>query len=109
MIRWEFVIQDNKFRSFSVKGHAGLAPAPHDVLCAAASAMTQLVLNTLQEVFGAELDLQIDEDKPLISAKILSVPSECESAVQGVLQGLLLQVKDLQIRYPDHLAVKILE
>ena len=107
MIRWEFVIRDNKFLSFSVQGHAGLAPAPHDVLCAAVSAMTQLVVNTLQEVFEAELSLQIDEEKPLVAANVLSVPPESESAVQGVLQGLVLQVKDLETRYPDHLAVKI--
>ena len=107
MIRVEFVIEDNKIRAFSVKGHAGLAPAPHDVLCASVSAMTQLVINTVTEVFGAEAKILIDEEKPLISCSLLSVPEGKDEAVQGVLRGFELQLSALRETYPSHLRVKI--
>ena len=107
MIRVEFVIRDNKIRAFSVKGHAGLAPAPHDILCASVSAMTQLVINTITEVFGAKAELEIDEEKPLISCQLQSVPEGNEEAVQGVLRGFELQLSALREVYPSHLKVKI--
>ena len=106
MIRVEFVIRDNKILAFSVSGHAGLAPAPHDVLCASVSAMTQLVINTLTEVFGVEVDLVVDERKPLIRAELISVPSESAFSAEGVLQGFLLQLEDLRKTYPTHLSVR---
>jgi len=106
MIRSEFVIQDNKILSFSIRDHAGLAPAPFDVLCASVSAMSLLVINTLKEVFHAKLDLVIDEETPLIRLVLQSFPPEEESAVQGILRGLLLQLQDLAEQYPDHLTVR---
>ncbi len=106
MISVEFVISDNKILSFSVQGHSGLAPAPHDILCASVSAMTSLVLNTLTEVFAAEIDLLIDEEAPLISAKSFSSSEENERAVQGVLQGYKLQLLDLRKTYSANLSVK---
>ena len=106
MISVEFVISDNKILSFSVQGHSGLAPAPHDILCASVSAMTELTLNTLIEVFGAEIDLEIDEEKPLISAWDISSPEENEMAVQGVLKGFYMQLSDLRETYSTNLSVK---
>ena len=106
MICAEFVIRDNKILAFSVSGHAGLAPAPHDILCASVSAMTQLVINTVTEVFGAELDLVIDEEKPLIRAELLRASSEKEGSVQGVLEGFYLQLDEIRKMYPAHLSVK---
>ncbi|MBR4288090.1 MAG: ribosomal-processing cysteine protease Prp [Clostridia bacterium] len=106
MIRSEFVIENNNVLSFSVTGHAGLAPAPHDILCASVSAMSQLVINTLEEVFGAELDLVIDEEEPRIAAKLVSVSQENREAVLGVMKGFYLQLADLEKMYPTHLSVR---
>ena len=107
MIYSEFVICRNKIHAFSVKGHSGFAEAPGDILCASVSAMTLLTLNTLQEVFGAELNLKIDEKKPLIDAKIVSFPQEKEEAVFGVVKGFFIQLQDLEKQYPEYLSVRI--
>ena len=106
MIRAEFVIQDSKILSFSLEGHAGLAPAPHDVLCASVSAMALLTVNTVTEIFGAKADLVIAEEKPLISMTLSHVPEENILAVEGVLRGLLLQLSDLEEQYPKHLKIR---
>ncbi len=106
MIRSEFVIQDNKIYSFSVEGHSGLAQSGEDILCASVSAMSQLVINTLTEVFGAELSLSIDEKKPLIRCSLKSVSGEYRSGAEGILYGFYLQMKDLAEIYSAHLTVR---
>ena len=59
MIGADFVIRDNKIRSFSTEGHAGLADAGQDVLCAAVSAMTQLCVNTVTEDWNGKTALYL--------------------------------------------------
>ncbi len=105
MIQVEFVIQDNKILAFSVEGHSGLAPAPHDILCASVSAMTQLVINTVTDVFGAKIDLEINEEIPRIRAELLFVSETEKNAVFGVLGGFQLQLEDLRKMYPAHIKV----
>ncbi len=106
MIRAEFVIRDNKVLAFSVEGHSGLAEAGSDVLCASVSGMATLVLNTLTEVFSAELSLEIDEAKPLISCRLLSVKEEAAVGAEGILYGFYLQLKDLAQVYPENLSIR---
>ena len=106
MIRAEFVIRDNKIRSFSTKGHAGLAEAGHDVLCAAVSAMTELTVNTVTDVFGAHCTVCVEEENAHISMTVDAVEPSREDAVEGVLRGYLLQLKALEKQYPKHLAVR---
>ena len=106
MIRAEFVIQDNKILSFSVEGHSGLAQSGEDILCASVSAMSQLVINTLTEVFDAKLDLLIDEKKPLIRCSLKSVSEEKRNGAEGILYGFYLQMKDLSEMYSAHLTVR---
>ncbi len=107
MIRSEFVIRNNKILAFSVQGHSGLAEAPHDILCASVSAMTQLIINTLQEVVGVKADVCIEEEKPLISLQIVSVPQGEEKTVEAILQGFYLQMQDLEKTYPTYLSVRV--
>ncbi len=106
MIRSEFVIRNNKILSFSVEGHSGLADRGEDILCASVSAMSQLVINTLTEVFFAEIDLYIDEKKPLIRCSLLSVAQENKAGADGILYGFYLQMKDLAEMYSAHLTVR---
>ena len=104
MIRAEFVIRDNKFCGFSIRGHAGSAPAPHDLVCCAVSAMSALTVNTLKEVFSAPLSIEEDERKPLLA---VSLSGECPrpDSAEGVIRGFYLQLKDLEKQYPKFLRV----
>ncbi len=106
MICSEFVIRDNKVLAFSVEGHSGLAESGNDILCASVSAMAMLVINTLTEVFSAELALEIDEAKPLISCKLQSVSKDSEKGAEGILYGFYLQLKDLAEVYPKNLSIR---
>ena len=106
MICSEFVIRDNKVLAFSVEGHSGLAEAGSDVLCASVSAMATLVINTLTEVFFADLTLEIDEEKPRIFCRLNSVSKEGERGAEGILYGFYLQLKDLAEVYPENLSIR---
>ena len=107
MIRAEFSVSNECIRGFTIAGHAGLAPSGSDVLCAAVSAMALLTVNTVGEVFGARFDLT--EKDGFLSLVLTEVPAEKKEAVNGVLRGLLLQLKDLREQYPDRLSVHTIE
>ena len=102
-----FYKANKSFTGFELTGHACLALDTPDVLCAAISGMTMLVINTITEVFGVEADFTSDESKPLIRLDILSCPSDKRDAVNGVLQGFVLQLQDLSCQYPDNLCVEV--
>ena len=78
-----------------------------DVLCAAISGMTNLVINTLTDVFSCEVDFKQNEKEPSISLDVLSYPSENSGAVNGVLKGFVLQLEDLSEQYPKNLYVEV--
>ena len=69
--------------------------------------MTLLVINTVTDVFGCEVDFKQDEEEPSISLDILSCPSDNSGAVNGVLKGFVLQLEDLSEQYPKNLYVEV--
>jgi uncharacterized protein YsxB (DUF464 family) len=102
-----FYKADKGFTGFEISGHACLSLDEPDVLCAAISGMTMLVVNTLVECFDAEVDFSSDESKPLIRAKLLSCPDKNRDAVNGVIRGFVLQLQDLAGQYPNNLYVEV--
>ena len=102
MIRAEFSSSAGAYTGFTLRGHAGVAPAPHDILCAAVSAMAALTVNTLGEVFQTELLIEKTEEPAFLSVRIKGAPGE---AAKGILKGLYLQLKDLEKQYPKNLSV----
>lgn len=100
------MFREGHVTEFSVSGHAGLAEAPHDILCAAVSSMSMLVINTCQDVFGAVMQIEQNEEKPLLSVRLVSVSPENASSVDGVLTGFYRQLSELIKEYPRNLTVK---
>ena len=107
MIRAEFSVSEQKVRGFTISGHAGLAPSGSDVLCAAVSAMALLTVNTLREVFGVRFDL-IERDG-FLSLTLSDVPKDSRKSADGVLRGLMLQLQDLCLQYPERISVHIID
>ena len=102
MIRAEFESSGSAFTGFTLQGHAGLAPAPHDILCAAVSAMASLTVNTLGEVFQTKLFIEKTEEPAFLRVRVEGKPGK---AAEGVLKGFYLQLKDLEKQYPKNLSV----
>ena len=101
-----YKLQDT-YTGFKIEGHALLSVETPDVLCAAISGMTGLVMNTLCEVFGVEAELDTDESVPSIEFHCRTCPDRERSAVSKVIKGFLLQLEDLSDQYPENLCVTV--
>ncbi len=107
MTRATFYISDGIYTGFKIEGHALFATSSPDVLCAAVSGMTNLVVNTLCEVFNVTADFKADETVPCIEYHSLTCPDKNIESMSGVIKGFFLQLKDLKDQYPKHLCVTV--
>ncbi|MDI6824591.1 MAG: ribosomal-processing cysteine protease Prp [Bacillota bacterium] len=60
MIRVEVHRRAGRVTGFRVRGHAGLAPRGHDIVCAAVSALTQAAVAGLEEHLGLRPTVRIE-------------------------------------------------
>ena len=89
------------YYGFEEKGHTGFAESGEDVLCAALSAMTMLLINTIECSYDSIVDYTIDEkttDIKLIAKSALPKYEKDEKkqyAVSGLIQAYFFQLMDL--------------
>ena len=113
MTRITFYKRGDDFYGFREVGHTGLADAGEDVLCAAISSMTMLVVNMIEVSFETDVQYLIDEEKAMITVTALGAlpdyaeDNEKQYAVSGVFKGYFNQLKDLAEEYYDHLSVEV--
>ena len=103
------------YYGFEEKGHTGFAESGEDVLCAALSAMTMLLINTIECSYDSIVDYTIDEkttDIKLIAKSALPKYEKDEKkqyAVSGLIQAYFFQLMDLVEEYYEYLDVKEIE
>ena len=103
------------YYGFEEKGHTGFAESGEDVLCAALSAMTMLLINTIECSYDSIVDYTIDEkttDIKLIAKSALPKYEKDEKkqyAVSGLIQAYFFQLMDLVEDYYEYLDVKEIE
>ena len=105
----------NSFYGFSEQGHTGYGEAGDDVLCAALSAMTMLIINTIEVSYASEVEYTIDEattDIKVIAHGTLPEYEEDERkrfAISGLIQAYYYQLNDLIEEYYEFLEVDVVE
>ena len=110
-----FYKADGFYYGFEEQGHTGYGEAGDDVLCAALSAMTMLIINTIEVSYASDVDYRIDEkttDVKLIVKSALPKYEKDEKkqfAVSGLIQAYFFQLMDLVEEYYDYLDVKEIE
>ena len=103
------------YYGFEEKGHTGYGESGDDVLCAALSSMTMLIINSIEVSFGCDVDYTIDEettDIKLIAKSALPAYEKDEKkqfAVSGLIQAYYFQLMDLVEEYYEFLDVKEIE
>ena len=103
------------YYGFEEKGHTGYGESGDDVLCAALSSMTMLIINSIEVSFGCDVDYSIDEkttDIKLIAKSALPAYEKDERkqyAVSGLIQAYYFQLMDLVEEYYEFLDVKEIE
>ena len=103
------------YYGFEEKGHTGFAESGEDILCAALSSMTMLLINTIECSYDSIVDYTIDEkttDIKLIAKSALPKYEKDEKkqyAVSGLIQAYFFQLMDLVEDYYEYLDVSEIE
>ena len=103
------------YYGFKEVGHTGYAESGEDVLCGALSAMTMLIINTIEVSYDARVDYTIDEkttDIRLIAKSALpkyEADEKKQFAISGLIQSYFYQLMDLVEDYYEYLDVKEVE
>jgi len=115
MTRIVFRRRDGIFYGFEEIGHTGYGDAGEDVLCAALSAMTMLIVNTVEVAYASDIDYEIDENEAKITLTAKGALPEFEEderkrfAVGGILMGYFYQLNDLVEEYYEFLEVDVID
>jgi len=110
-----FYKADGFYYGFEEKGHTGFGEEGDDVLCAALSSMTMLLINAIEVSFASRVEYTVDEkttDIRLIAKSALPKYEKDEKkqyAVSGLIQAYFFQLMDLIEDYYDYLDVKEIE
>ena len=110
-----FYKTDGFYYGFEEQGHTGYGEAGDDVLCAALSSMTMLLINAIEVSFACDVDYKIDEsttDIRVIAKSALPKYEQDEKkqyAVSGLIQAYFFQLMDLVEEYYEYLDVKEIE
>ena len=106
-----FFKRNGVYYGFKETGHAGYADAGQDIVCSAISAMTMLIVNTIEISYATDVEYTIDEDTTDITVKVPSILDEgaddqVRFAVGGLIQGYFMQLMDMLEDYYDYLSVE---
>lgn len=111
MTQIKFLKKNGVYYGFEESGHTGFAESGEDILCAALSAMTMLIINTVEVVYASEIDYSIDDETAnirVIAMDALPKTGADEKkryAVAGLIYSYYLQLMDMTEEYYDYLEV----
>ena len=115
MTKLTFYKRDGIYYGFEENGHTGYGEAGDDVLCAALSAMTMLIINAIEVAYASDVDYTIDEkttDIKVIAHGALPEYEEDERkrfAISGLITAYYYQINDLIEEYYEYLEVNEIE
>ena len=115
MTKVTFFRQNGVCYGFKEEGHACYGDYGDDILCSALSAMTMLIVNTIEVAYASDIDYKIDDKDAKITVRCLGALAEYEKdekkrfAVSGIFEGYFLQLNDLLEEYYDYLDVDEIE
>ena len=113
MTKIVFYRSDGAFYGFEEQGHTGYGEEGDDVLCAALSAMTMLIINTIEVAYASSVDFTIDEKTTNIRVVSKAALPEFEEdelkryAVSGIFLAYYKQIEDMMEEYYDYLDVSV--
>ena len=110
-----FYRSGGSFYGFEEQGHACYNENGDDVLCAAISAMTMLIINTIEVAYASDVDYDIDDDNTRIKVVSKAALAEFEDderkryAVSGLFMAYFYQLNDMVEDYYDYLEVDVVD
>jgi uncharacterized protein YsxB (DUF464 family) len=101
MTKIVFYKTNDVFYGFEEQGHTGYGESGDDVLCAALSSMTMLILNAIEVAYASDVEYTIDEKTTDIKVIARGALSKFEKddkkryAVSGLIMAYYYQLNDL--------------
>ena len=101
------------YYGFEEHGHTGYGEEGDDILCAALSSMTMLIINTVEVAYASDIDYTIDEGATHIMVRSKAALPEFEEderkryAVSGLFMSYFYQLNELIEEYYDYLDVEV--
>ncbi len=115
MTKIQFFKRDGVYYGFEEIGHADYADAGQDIVCAALSAMTMLIVNAVEVTYASNIEYIIDEEKANIKVLAYGALKEYESdeskrfAISGLMEAYYLQLHDMLEDYYEYIEVTEVE
>ncbi len=115
MTKIRFFRTGGVFYGFEEQGHSGYGEAGDDVLCAALSAMTMLIVNTVEIAYASDVEYTVDEGATRICVRSKAALPEFEEdekkryAVSGVFMAYYYQLNDMVEEYYDYLEIEVVD
>ena len=115
MTKVVFLRRGGVYYGFREQGHTGYGESGDDVLCAALSAMTMLIINAAEVAYASGVEYTIEEETTNISVICRSALPEFEEdekkryAVSGLFLAYYYQLNDLLEEYYDFLEVDVVD
>ncbi len=115
MTRIVFYKTDGVFYGFEEQGHTGYGEEGDDVLCAALSAMTMLIINAIEVSYATDVEYTLDEksgDIRLVVKGALPAYQDNENkryAASGLIMAYYYQLNDLIEEYGEYLSVDVID
>ena len=110
MTKIVFYKSGDVFYGFEEHGHTGYGESGEDVLCAALSSMTMLIINAIEVVYASDVDYIIDEEtadiKLIARGAIEEADEKKRYAISGLITAYYYQLNDLIEDYYDYLEVE---
>ena len=110
-----FYKSSGTFYGFEEQGHTGYGDAGEDILCSALSAMTMLIINTVEVAYASDVEYDISEDDTRITVRSKAALPEYEEderkryAVSGLFMSYFYQLNDMVEEYYKFLEVDVIE
>ena len=111
MTKVVFYKKNGIFYGFHEIGHVGYGEFGTDIVCSALSAMTMLIINTVETVWGMDVSYEIDAETADITVTVKeALPDYASSdekryAASGLIEGYYYQLMDMLEDYSDYLDV----
>lgn len=111
MTKFTFYKRDGVYFGFKEEGHAGFGESGDDIVCAAFSAMTMLIINAIEVAYASNVEYTIDEENATIELLAYGALPEHEDdeckrfAVSGLIEAYFIQLNDMLEEYYDYMDV----
>ncbi len=111
MTKFTFYKRDGVYFGFKEEGHAGFGESGDDIVCAAFSAMTMLIINAIEVAYASNVEYNIDEENATIELLAYGALPEHEDdeckrfAVSGLIEAYFIQLNDMLEDYYDYMDV----